>query len=202
MFDSVGSAGSGIVGRAIARHARASGRDVVMASTKPVTELQSFLDSHHLDARAVELQEASGAGLVVLAMPFVHVPKEGAAVGDWTGRIVVEATNQFPTANAFQGRADTDGLTGSEWVAGRLAGATVIKAFNAMVGTYIAADPRHAEGRQIVFFAANPSPAKEAFAAMVDGFGFAPVDLGSLAEGGRLIQLDGPLNGVHALRQG
>ena len=116
-------------------------------------------------------------------------------------KVVVDATNQFATANPYQGRADTDGLTGSEWVARELHGATVIKAFNAMFGSYIAAEPRGAEGRQIVFFAADPSPAKDGFAEMIDGFGFAPVDLGSLADGGRLIQLDGPLNGLHALRQ-
>ncbi|WP_030935641.1 hypothetical protein [Streptomyces sp. NRRL B-24720] len=31
--------------------------------------------------------------------------------------------------------------------------------------------------------------------------GFAPVDLGSLREGGRLMQLGGPLSGLHALKQ-
>lgn len=158
-------------------------------------------DSHQLNARAVELPEAASADLVVLAVPFVHVGDVGTAIGDWTGKVVVDATNQFATASPYQGRADTEGLTGNEWVAAKLPGATVIKAFNAMFGAFIAADPRHAEGRQIVFFAADPSPAKDAFADMVDGFGFAPVDLGSLADGGRLIQLGGPLSGVNALRQ-
>ena len=32
-------------------------------------------------------------------------------------------------------------------------------------------------------------------------FGFAPVDLGTLREGGRLIQLGGPLSALHALKQ-
>ncbi len=201
MFNSVGIIGSGTVGRAIAHHALVSGRAVRIVSTKPVPELQSFLDSHQLHARAVELPEAASADLVVLAVPFVYVGDVGTAIGDWTGKVVVDATNQFATANPYQGRADTEGLTGSEWVAAKLPGATVIKAFNAMFGAFIAADPRHAEGRQIVFFAADPSPAKDAFAHMVAGFGFAPVDLGSLADGGRLIQLDGPLSGVNALRQ-
>jgi predicted dinucleotide-binding enzyme len=56
-----------------------------------------------------------------------------------------------------------------EWVARHLPGARVIEAFNAMAGAYVAAEPRHAERRQVVFHAGD--------------------DVG-LADGGRLRQLD------------
>ncbi len=36
---------------------------------------------------------------------------------------------------------------------------------------------------------------------LADSFGFAPVDLGPLREGGRLIQLGGPLSALHVLKQ-
>lgn len=202
MFRTIGIIGSGLVGRAIARHAAANGYEVVMASTKPVHELQASLQSEGLAVRAVDVAAAANSDLIVLALPFARLEALAEAVPVWTGKTVIDATNQFATFNPYRGRADTEGLTGSEWVAKVLSGATVIKAFNAMFGQYIAARPRHAEGRQIVFLAGDPSRAKSAVIDLIAGLGFAPVDLGGLADGGRLIQLDGPLNGVNALRQG
>lgn len=82
---------------------------------------------------AVTVAKTAGADLVVLAVPFVAVPDVAVAVGDWTGRTVVDVTNQFATAT-YEGRAEIGELTGSEWVADHLPGAHVIKAFNAMAG--------------------------------------------------------------------
>jgi predicted dinucleotide-binding enzyme len=39
------------------------------------------------------------------------------------------------------------------------------------------------------------------FATFVERLGFAPVSVGGLRDGGRLLQLGGSLSGVHALRQ-
>jgi predicted dinucleotide-binding enzyme len=36
---------------------------------------------------------------------------------------------------------------------------------------------------------------------VADSMGFAPVDAGSLREGGRLMQIGGPLSALHALKQ-
>ena len=66
----------------------------------------------------------------------------------------------------------------------------------------IAADPVHAEGRQLVFYAGDDAAAKARFAEVVEAFGFATRDVGSLHDGGRLIAVGGgPLNGFHALKQ-
>ncbi|MER7186260.1 hypothetical protein ABT404_43540 [Streptomyces hyaluromycini] len=64
-----------------------------------------------------------------------------------------------------------------------------------------AADPRHAEGRQVAFYAGDDAGAKAAVADVLSSFGFAALDLGGLRDGGRLMQLDGPLSGRHLLLQ-
>jgi predicted dinucleotide-binding enzyme len=92
-------------------------------------------------------------------------------------------------------------VTGSEHVAAMLHGARVIKAFNTLYGAYIAADPRHPAGRQILFLAGDDPGARRTVAELAEEFGFAAVDLGGLRDGGRLVQLGGPLSGLHALRQ-
>jgi len=77
----------------------------------------------------------------------------------------------------------------------------VVKAFNTLYGHYIAADPVHHNGRQLLFLAGDDMGAKSQVTDMAAAWGFAPVDMGSLREGGRLMQLGGPLSGLHALKQ-
>ncbi|MFB6706057.1 NAD(P)-binding domain-containing protein [Streptomyces sp. NPDC056333] len=71
-------------------------------------------------------------------------------------------------------------------------------------GTVAQAIARHAvaHGHQVVL-SNSRGPASLAGLAkdLTAAFGFAPVDLGSLREGGRLMQLGGPLSGLHALKQ-
>ena len=81
-------------------------------------------------------------------------------------------------------------------------GATVIKAFNAMYASYLEADPNHAEGRQVVFFAADDTSAINDFSELVGRIGFAPVLVGGLHDGGRLMQLGTVLSALHVIKQG
>jgi NADPH:quinone reductase-like Zn-dependent oxidoreductase len=86
-------------------------------------------------------------------------------------------------------------------VAQHLPGARVVKALNTLFAPFIAADPRHTEGRQVAFYAGDDADAKAVVADLLDTFGFAVLDLGGLREGGRLMQLDGALSGKHLLLQ-
>ena len=78
----------------------------------------------------------------------------------------------------------------------------MVKAFNTLFAEHIAPDPRHAEGRRLLFYAGDDADAKARFHAVADEIGFAPVDVGALREGGRLMQVGGgPLSALHALKQ-
>jgi len=154
---SFGVIGAGTIGRALAAHAAKAGHHVLISNSRRPETLTDVAGALGPTVKAVMVAETAEADLVVLAVPFVAVPfvavpGVGAAVGDWAGRTIVDVTNQFATAS-YEGRADIGELSGSEWVARHLPGAYVVKAFNAMAGPYVAADPRHAEGRQVVFHA-------------------------------------------------
>jgi len=196
----IGIIGAGTIGRPVAAHAAKAGHHVLISNSRGPGTLVDVAGALGPAVEAVSVAKAADADLVVLAVPFVAVPDVAAAVGDWTGRTVVDATNQFATAS-YEGRADVGQLTGSEWVARHLPGAHVIKAFNAMAGKYLAADPRHAEGRQVVFHAGDDAALNADFAALIETFGFAAVYVGGLADGGRLMQLDGYLSLLHVLKQ-
>jgi 8-hydroxy-5-deazaflavin:NADPH oxidoreductase len=202
MIDSVGIVGSGEVARALAGHAVKAGFHVLLSNSRGPATLVDVVNALGEGARAVTVREAAAANLVIVAIPFLRVPELVGVVPDWSGRIVIDATNQFAQYEpTYAGFVDLGEESGSEWVARHLPGATVIKAFNAMFASFIKADPHHAEGTQIVFYAGDDEPAGKAFAEFVERLGFAPVSVGGLHDGGRLMQLGGSLSGVHALRQ-
>ena len=202
MFATVGIIGSGSVGRAVATRALSERIPIVLSNSRGPDTLTDLVGELGEGASAGTVAQAAGAALVVLAIPFVKVPELAGEVPDWSGRVVVDATNQFAEYEpTYSGFVDLGGETGSEWVARHLPGATVIKAFNAMFAEYIMADPRHHDGRQVLFFAGDDDAANAEFAAFGEALGFAPVLVGGLREGGRLMQLGGPLSALHVIKQ-
>jgi predicted dinucleotide-binding enzyme len=201
-FRTIGTIGAGAPARAVAAHAARAGYPVLVSNSRGPGTLGDVVAAIGPSATAATFEEAVTADLVLLAVPFGAVPEVGRRIADWTGRVVIDMTNQFAESRPYRGFADMSPLTGSEWVAEHLPGVTLLKAFNAMFATYMAPDPRHKEGNQAVFLAGDDESAKDAFARTIERFGFAPVDLGALREGGALIQLGGPLSGKHFLFQG
>lgn len=197
----IGTLGAGTVAQAIAGHAVRHGHEVVLSNSRGPATLTDVLAHLGPTAAAGTPQEAARAEIVLLAVGWPQIPHVVAGLSDWEGRIVIDATNQFASPPPDWKIADLGGLTGSEYVASLLPGARVVKAFNTLFGQYIAADPHHQAGRQLLFIAGDDTEAKARVSALTEGFGFATVDLGALREGGRLMQLGGPLSGLHALKQ-
>ncbi|MGA5284738.1 NADPH-dependent F420 reductase [Streptomyces griseoincarnatus] len=197
----IGMLGAGTVAQALARHAIRQGHEVVLSNSRGPASLTPLVRELGPLARAGTPAEAAAADLVVLAVGWPRVPEVAASLPRLDGTVVVDATNQFASLPPNPSIADLSDLTGSEYVASLLPGARVVKAFNALFAQYIAADPRHAAGRQVLFLAGDDPDAKRTVERLADSFGFAPVDLGPLREGGRLIQLGGPLSGLHVLKQ-
>jgi 8-hydroxy-5-deazaflavin:NADPH oxidoreductase len=202
MIKTVGFIGSGDVTRALAPHLLRAGVSVLISNSRGPSSLGDLIVALGDGAQAVTVEAVARADLVILAMPFVRVPELGERIPDWTGRVVVDATNQFAHYEpAYSGYVDLGDDTGSEWVERNLPGSTVIKAFNAMYATYIASEPRHQAGRQVVFYAGDDAAANADFDGLLATLGFAPVAIGGLREGGRLMQLGGPLSALHVLRR-
>ncbi|MEV5807260.1 NADPH-dependent F420 reductase [Streptomyces parvulus] len=197
----IGTLGAGTVAQAIARHAIAHGHEVVLSNSRGPASLAGLVGELGPLAHAGTPEQAAAAELVVLTVGWPQVPDVTTGLPDLGGRIVIDATNQFASPPPHAEIADLGELTGSEYVASLLTGARVVKAFNSLYGQYIAADPRHPAGRQVLFLAGDDADAKATVRDLTSDFGFAPVDLGSLREGGRLMQLGGPLSGLHVLKQ-
>ncbi|MCU8591513.1 NADPH-dependent F420 reductase [Streptomyces sp. A13(2022)] len=197
----IGTLGAGAIAQAVARHAVRHGHEVVLSNSRGPASLAPLVEDLGALASAATPAEAATADLVVLAVRWTQIPDAVAGLPRLDGTVVVDATNQFASLPPDPVIADLGDLTGSEYVASLLPGARVVKAFNALFVQYIAPDPRHAAGRQVLFLAGDDADAKRTVRDLTSEFGFAPVDLGTLREGGRLIQLGGPLSALHALKQ-
>jgi len=202
MFTDVGFIGSGPLTQALAQHLVAAQMPVLISNSRGPDSLTELVADLGEGVQAVTVDQTAKADLVILALPFLRVPELADVIPDWTGRIVVDATNQFAEYTpVYSGFVDLGEETGSEWVVRHLPCATIVKAFNAMYASYLAADPRHADGRQVVFYAGDDNTACADFDQLVSKLGFAPVRVGGLRDGGKLMQLGGPLSTLHVIKQ-
>jgi 8-hydroxy-5-deazaflavin:NADPH oxidoreductase len=191
--------GAGTLAQAIARHPLRAGHDVVFSNSRgpdTLTELVARLGPH---ARAGTPAEAGEADFVVPAVNWTQVPAALRALPPRPGRVLIDATNQWavpPPAAVI----DSSVVAGSELVASLLPDAHVVKAFDNLYGPVVAADPVTPAGRRVLFHAGDDADAKRRFRGAAEEFGYAPVDLGPLRMG-RLMQVDGPLTGLHLVRE-
>jgi predicted dinucleotide-binding enzyme len=194
-----GTIGAGAVAQAIAGHLVKAGHEVTLSNSRGPDTLLDVVTRLGPLANAGTADEAAAADMVFLAVRWPQVGDALAGLPEWDGRVLVDTTNNLESMQPSV--ADLGVETASEFVADRAPGARVVKAFNTLYAQYIAADPRHAEGRQLLFYAGDDKAAKADFHTVADTIGFAPVDAGTLRDGGRLMQVGGPLSALHALRQ-
>jgi len=188
----IGIIGAGRLGQAMAKTALRAGRHVMLANSRGPGTLDSVVASLPDGASAGTVQQAVGARVVVLAVPW---PRVRDAVHDlsWDGQIVLDATNDFDGT-------DLNGRTSSEVVAELLPGARVVKVANTLGAPVLAADPHDAGGQRVIFLSSDDADAKSEVVQLFQDAGFFTVDLGGLIAGGRLQQVGGPLAGLNLIR--
>lgn len=183
--------GSGAIGGALARQFARKGIDVLVANSRGAASLADLSSELGPSIRPVSVREALSADVVILAVPYRAIADVVGPAAGWDGRIVVDATNaiDFPAFTP----SDLGGRLSSEIVEELLPGARVVKAFNTLPAAVLAAEPEQHGGRRVVFLSGNHPEANAEVGALVQRLGFAGIDLGKLAEGGRLQQFGGAL---------
>jgi predicted dinucleotide-binding enzyme len=187
---SIAIIGSGAIGRALAtRFARkAIAVSVTTRAESSVVDVVRELAPH---VTATSVHEGMQADIVLLAVPFPAVRDLGNLASAWGDRIVVDATNAIDflsfTPTNLGGRPSTQ-------IVGELLRAPrVVKAFNTLPAALLAADPEVSGGRRVLFLSGDDASANGQITALIEKIGFAAVDVGKLAEGGRLQQFGGVL---------
>ena len=177
--------GFGAIGQALARAFARKNLQVTVASRRAPEVIAPEAKAIGPTVTASSLEDALKAEIVILAVPF-GLQNELAQAADWRGKIVIDATNAYGVAPEELG-----GLPSSVVNAQALVGSRLVKAFNHLPARTLAQDPDVKGGRRVTFLSSDDDDAASQVAALVEQLGFAPVNLGKLAEGGLLVQARG-----------
>jgi predicted dinucleotide-binding enzyme len=197
----IGIIGSGAIGTAFARTLARAGIEATISNSRSPDSLKELVRELGPAIKAGTREEAARADIVFIAVNWTKLPAALAGLPDWNRRIVIDANNPIE-APLFK-PIDLKGRVSSEVVAGLVPGARIVKAFNHLRADVLAADPRADGGRRVLFYSGDDNAAKAEIAALIDHIGFAGIDLGSLAVGGKLAQFPGgPLPNQNLIKVG
>jgi|AntRauTorcE11898_2_1112593.scaffolds.fasta_scaffold03120_5 predicted dinucleotide-binding enzyme len=182
----IGIIGSGNVGRTVATHLVNGGHEIAISNSRGPASLEDVVADIGDGARAATIEEAAAFGNVVLeAIPFGEY--ETLPVDALAGKTVISASNYEPNRD---GDVDFDGRTHTELIADHLEDSRVMKAFNTMHYETLRDESRpdaDLADRLVVFLAGDDALAKATVADLIEDTGFAPIDMGRLANG-RLLE--------------
>jgi len=188
--------GVGNLGGAVARHLVNGGEAVVLAA-KDESRAQALADDLGPLASAASVGDAiDGSDTVVLAVwldPLKSVLAEHAKRLD--GKVVIDPTNPIGFEDGQMIRTLPDDQSSSSVVAGLLpTGAHYVKAFGSLGATQLA-DTANREPRVVLFYATEDDAAETTVKRLIDTAGFEPMDVGGLADVGRMEGPGGDLQG-------
>lgn len=183
----IGFIGSGHIGSQLARLAVEHGYDVVMSNSRGPETLSTLVEELGPHARAATPAEAAAAAdLAVVTIPFRALP--AVPVEPLAGKVVIDTENYYPERDGHVMELDDERSTVSELVQRHLPTSKVVKAFNHIIYAELTSDARPAgtPGRRGLVAIADDEDARARVAALIDEFGFDPVEVSPLSEGWRI----------------
>ena len=187
----IGIVGGGGIGQAFAGQVAKAGYEVTISNSRGPESLVDVVKQLGPRTRAGTRQEAAQAEIVVVAVRWPQVRAALSGLPSWNGRILIDCTN--PIVKPGFPLPELNDSTSSEVVASLTPGARVVKVANTLPRALLAADPVQAGGHRVLFISGDDAAAKEEVAGILNKAGFATIDLGGLASGGRLQQVPGGL---------
>ncbi len=178
--DTVAIIGTGNVASALGPEFAQQGHDIIYGSRDPDrAEVAELVTGTGGNAFATGQAEAVvQADIVVLAVPGGVAQEVAASLGDLSGKIIIDPTNQVaPGDDGFMSHPSA--TSNAEDIQATFPDARVVKAFNTLnFRTMI--DPETSGGPVTIPLAGNDPDAKATVAALVKGMGLESIDVGSV----------------------
>jgi predicted dinucleotide-binding enzyme len=173
--------GTGNVGGAIARGLKGKGHAVTLGARDPDGAGVKALAQATGATIAPPAEAAQRAEIVILALPWGVAEDAVKALGNLSGKVVIDCMNPIGRTAAGMGLTVGHTTSGAEVVAGWLPGAHVVKTLN-QVGAEIMADNTALAHRPVMFMAGNDAAAKATVATLLADLGFDPMDAGDITK--------------------
>jgi predicted dinucleotide-binding enzyme len=185
----------------IGRHLVNAGHEIVLSSSRGPEVLAGLVADLGPAASASSKEQAAECDVVILACNWVDVPDALSGI-DWRGRILVDGVNahmdakpDISAAGVARSVASLKERTSSELVAEMAVGARLVKSISNMPMNWIQ-DFSAEKPKTVLFVSGDDRDAKAAVVDLLNSTGLVALDLGSLAVGGAMQQLGGPLSAV------
>jgi 8-hydroxy-5-deazaflavin:NADPH oxidoreductase len=178
--------GFGKIGQALAKASARKGIEVSVATTRDPEKFASAAAAIGPTIIPKTLAEAVKADVIFLAVRFEAHRDVAKTLPTWRGKTIVDVTNAYGVSPEKLG-----GQPSSRFVAQDFSGGRLVKNFIHLVAAVLDQDPAVHGGRRVVFLASDDDSAVAEIGALAEKLGFAPITLGELSEGGRLVQARG-----------
>lgn len=178
--------GFGSVGKALAAAFARKGIDVSVATTRDPESFATETAMIGPGIRPKKLADAVNADIIFLAVRYQSHLDIAKILPTWQGKTIVDVTNAYGVP-----LEELDGEPSGRVVARAFAGGKVVKGFNHLIASVLAEDPAVNGGKRVVFLASDNNSALDEVGTLAETLGFAPIMLGSLSEGGMMVQAHG-----------
>jgi len=198
---SIGIIGSGALGSNVARALARKGLAASISNSRGPASLAPLVKELGPSIKAVTVQEAAAADIVLVAVRWVDIGKALTGLPAWNGRIVIDGTNPVefldpdapkdptnPLAAYGIKAVDLGGKHSSQIFREFVPGARVVKALNHQ-DVQVLPQPEVAGGQRVQFYSGDDSAAKAEVRKILEAAGYFAVDLGPLDVGGPLASL-------------
>jgi 8-hydroxy-5-deazaflavin:NADPH oxidoreductase len=192
----IGMIGAGRMGQALTGLFVQGGHEVVLANSRGPASLAELTAQFGERCSASDVPGAvQGSDLVVLATPWGRTAEAVSAVGDWSGVVVVDTTNNRSKPGP-DGLIDIGDRISSEIVAELVPGARLVKAFNTTPIPFLV-EGLGSPGAEAnaVYVAGDDATARALVGELIASIGGKAVHTGDLHTGGWLQGMSGPLAG-------
>jgi 8-hydroxy-5-deazaflavin:NADPH oxidoreductase len=180
----IGIIGAGRIGGNAARLLAAAGHEVLISFSGDPSRLRELADAIGERASVGSVAEAARFGEVVMfSVPWRLIPSVVREAGSLEGKVVIDTTNQFGPSGI---EPIPGGRTAAQLNQARMPGAKLVKAFHTLTAGFQASEAGRepAEERVVLFLCGDDDAAKATVRDLVLEIGFAPIDLGGLADAG------------------
>jgi 8-hydroxy-5-deazaflavin:NADPH oxidoreductase len=177
--------GAGNLGGALGRSWAKAGHSIIFGVRNPAGgKTQPPLAEIGASASSALVPDAVRSGdIIVLATPWNAVPEVITAMGDLTGKIIIDCTNPiFLNAEGSLSLTLGSSTSGAEEVARLAPHARVAKAFNTYGWeNFVDSNyPGYGGIKPVMFYCSDDDEAKEVIEKLATDLGFEPVDTGGL----------------------